>query len=40
MERIQSINPERIAWCCADLGITPSELASALGIAADKVWIG
>lgn len=34
MERIQSINPERIAWCCADLGITPGELATELGIAA------
>ena len=34
MERIQSVYPERIAWCCADHGITPSELASELGIAA------
>ncbi|MFZ2540511.1 MAG: ImmA/IrrE family metallo-endopeptidase, partial [Gallionella sp.] len=34
MERIQSINPDRIAWCCADLGITPDVLASTLGIAA------
>jgi Zn-dependent peptidase ImmA (M78 family) len=34
MERIQSINPDRIAWCCADLGITPSELAAETGIAA------
>jgi len=34
MERIQSINPERIIWCCADYGITPSALASELGIAA------
>lgn len=33
MERIQSINAERIAWCCADYGITPAELASELGIA-------
>jgi Zn-dependent peptidase ImmA (M78 family)/plasmid maintenance system antidote protein VapI len=33
MERIQSINPERIAWCCADRGITPDDLASELGIA-------
>jgi Zn-dependent peptidase ImmA (M78 family) len=33
MERIQSINAERIAWCCADYGITPSELASRLDIA-------
>jgi Zn-dependent peptidase ImmA (M78 family)/transcriptional regulator with XRE-family HTH domain len=33
MERIQSINPERIAWCCADRGITPDDLASELGLA-------
>jgi Zn-dependent peptidase ImmA (M78 family) len=33
MERIQSINPQRIAWCCADHGITPDSLASELGIA-------
>jgi Zn-dependent peptidase ImmA (M78 family)/plasmid maintenance system antidote protein VapI len=33
MERIQSINPERINWCCADRGITPGNLASDLGIA-------
>ena len=37
MERIQSINPERIAWCCADHGITPSDLASELGIAATSI---
>jgi Zn-dependent peptidase ImmA (M78 family)/plasmid maintenance system antidote protein VapI len=34
MERIQSINPERIAWCCADYDITPIDLASEIGIAA------
>lgn len=33
MERIQSINPDRIVWCCADRGITPAELATELGIA-------
>lgn len=33
MERIQSINPERIAWCCADYGITPELLALETGIA-------
>jgi Zn-dependent peptidase ImmA (M78 family)/transcriptional regulator with XRE-family HTH domain len=37
MERIQSINPERIAWCCTDHGITPSDLASELGIAATSI---
>jgi Zn-dependent peptidase ImmA (M78 family) len=43
MERIQSINPERIAWCCADRGMTPGELASELGIASvtmDRVMEG
>ncbi|MGV8933015.1 MAG: helix-turn-helix domain-containing protein [Gallionellaceae bacterium] len=43
MERIQSINPKRIAWCCADLGITPGDLASETGISAttmDHVMAG
>lgn len=37
MERIQSINPHRIAWCCADHGITPDSLASELGIASASI---
>jgi len=37
MERIQSINPQRIAWCCADYGITPELLAHELGIAATSM---
>jgi Zn-dependent peptidase ImmA (M78 family)/plasmid maintenance system antidote protein VapI len=37
MEHIQSINTDRIAWCCADHGITPSELAFELGIAATSM---
>lgn len=37
MERIQSINPQRIAWCCADYGITPGDLANELGIAANSM---
>ncbi|HHE32050.1 MAG TPA: ImmA/IrrE family metallo-endopeptidase [Chlorobaculum parvum] len=37
MERIHSINAERIAWCCADYGITPNELASRLDIAASRM---
>ncbi len=37
MERIQAINATRIAWCCADYGITPSELAGELGIAASSI---
>jgi Zn-dependent peptidase ImmA (M78 family) len=37
MERIQSINPDRIAWCCADYGITSGELASELDIASASI---
>jgi len=37
MERIQSINPQRIAWCCADNGISPGDLASQLDIAAGSM---
>lgn len=33
MERIQTINPARILWCCQEQGITPEELASKTGIA-------
>lgn len=34
MERIQSINPDRLAWCCADRGLTVDECASEVGISA------
>ncbi len=37
MEHIQSINPERIAWCCADYGVTPGDLASELDIAPSSI---
>lgn len=37
MELIHAINPERIAWCCADFGITPEALASKLHIAPDTL---
>jgi Zn-dependent peptidase ImmA (M78 family) len=37
MERIESINPDRIAWCCADYGITPDDLASEVSIAASSM---
>ena len=33
MERIQSINPARIEWCCADHGITLETLAAEVGIS-------
>lgn len=43
MERIDSINPRRIAWCCADRGISPGDLATELDIASvniDKTMAG
>jgi Zn-dependent peptidase ImmA (M78 family)/transcriptional regulator with XRE-family HTH domain len=33
MERIRSINPERIKWCCDDRGVTRAELAADTNIA-------
>ncbi len=33
MERIKSINPNRISWCCADHGISTEQLAVICGIA-------
>lgn len=33
MERIQFINRDRVRWCCADLGITPEQLAGECGIS-------
>ena len=32
VERIQSINPDRIVWCCNDRGIAPEELADSVHI--------
>ena len=43
MERIHSINPTRIAWCCADHGMTTGDLAAELGMAPagiDRVMAG
>lgn len=43
MERIQSINPDRLAWCCADHGVTLEQCAAEVGIAAanlEKVMAG
>ncbi len=37
MERIQSINPQRIEWCCTDHGITPSMLAAEVGIKPERM---
>ncbi len=33
MERLESVNIERIQWCCADMGITLDELAHELGLS-------
>lgn len=33
MERIAGINPDRFLWCCADLGVSVDECASATDIA-------
>ena len=33
MERIQSLNPDRLAWCCADRGVTLEACAAEVGIA-------
>ncbi len=43
MERIQSINPDRLAWCYADRGVTLEACAAEVGIAAanlEKVMSG
>jgi Zn-dependent peptidase ImmA (M78 family) len=37
MERIQSINPDRIAWCCAERGVTAEQLAFDVGIASAAI---
>src|SRR6202035_2218956 len=33
MERIESTNADRIAWCCQQFGITPYEPATEVGIS-------
>jgi Zn-dependent peptidase ImmA (M78 family) len=33
MERIESVNPDRVAWCCADRGITLEQLAPESGVS-------
>lgn len=37
MERITTINAQRVAWCCADLGMTPEQVAAEAGLAQDKL---
>ena len=33
MERLESINRQRILWCCAERGVAPEELAREVGIS-------
>lgn len=33
MDRIESINRQRVLWCCAEKGVTPDELARDVGIS-------
>lgn len=37
MERIESVNPARILWCCEDRGITIDDMAKDVGIAASTI---
>lgn len=37
MGRIQSINIERVKWCCADHGMTPDELAREIDVAPSTI---
>jgi Zn-dependent peptidase ImmA (M78 family) len=37
MEKIQSINPDRLAWCCTDRGVTLEACAAEVGIAAGNL---
>lgn len=37
MERIATINPQRVAWCCADLDVGIEEVATQTGIRTDKL---
>jgi hypothetical protein len=37
MERITHINPQRLAWCCADTGVAVDEVVAETGIRADKL---
>lgn len=36
MDRIHTVNRERIEWCCAEQGIAPGELADVLDMSADR----
>lgn len=37
MERITSINPQRVAWCFADMGVTVEQVAAETGVAAERL---
>ncbi|MGK2942435.1 MAG: peptidase, partial [Immundisolibacter sp.] len=37
MERITIINPQRLAWCLADMGVTVEQAAAETGVAAERL---
>ena len=37
MERITNINSQRVAWCCADLGLTPEQAAAEAGLSSERL---
>lgn len=37
MERIESVNPARVQWCCEDRGISIEDMAKDVGIAASTI---
>jgi DNA-binding Xre family transcriptional regulator len=37
MDRIESINRQRLLWCCAEKGISAEELALDVGIAVSSL---
>ena len=37
MERITDINPQRVAWCCADLRLSPEQVSDELGWSPERL---
>lgn len=37
MERITTINPQRVAWCMADLGATTAQVAAETGVSTERL---
>lgn len=36
-DKIEGVNPARIAWCCSEFGVTPEQLAGDVGIATSTI---